>query len=59
MNGRAPGESTNSKNSNNMSYFLREIEKPKIKEDLRGVRTFSYSHGNKNLKLTQASILLF
>jgi hypothetical protein len=42
-----------------MSFFLREIEKPKIKEDLRGVKTYSYSHGNRHLKLTPASILLF
>lgn len=58
MAGRSPGEAKSS-NSNNMSYFLREIEKPKRREDLKGVRTYSYKDGKRNLKLTPASILLF
>jgi hypothetical protein len=31
MAGKAPGESSKSPAANNMSYFLREIEKPKRK----------------------------
>ena len=63
MGGRAPGES-NGKNAskgiaNNMSYFLRDLTKPKRKERLEGVRTHSYSDGDRKLKLTNASILLF
>jgi hypothetical protein len=59
MAGRAPGESSKSTTANNMSYFLREIEKPKRKEGLKGVRTYSYQDGARQLKLTSASILLF
>ena len=63
MGGRAPGESTsNAQNkglANNMSYFLRDLSKPKRKERLKGVRTVSYSDGERELRLTNASILLF
>lgn len=44
---------------NNMSFFLRDYKKPKKQQKLNGVKTFSYSDGNKKLRLTNASILLF
>ena len=55
----APGEGRSASKANNMSYFLREVEKPKRKEQLKGVRTYSYKDGGRELKLTNASILLF
>lgn len=58
MAGKAPGEGK-ANAANNMSYFLREVEKPKRKEGLRGVRTYSYQDGARKLRLTSASILLF
>ncbi len=58
MGGKAPGEGK-ANTANNMSYFLREIERPKRKEGLRGVRTYSYQDGARKLRLTSASILLF
>jgi hypothetical protein len=42
-----------------VGFFLREISKPKRKEELKGVRTYSYNDGAKQLRLTSASILLF
>ena len=59
MAGRAPGEGAKSSNTSNMAYFLREIEKPKRKEELKGVKTYSYKDGARKLRLTSASILLF
>jgi hypothetical protein len=59
MSGLAPGEGRSASKANNMSYFLREVEKPKRKEQLKGVRTYSYKDGGRELKLTNASILLF
>lgn len=61
MQGRAPGENSNNINPvvNSLSFFLRDLSKPKRKEELRGVRTYSYIHDNHPLKLTSASILLF
>jgi hypothetical protein len=56
---KAPGESKSKSKANNMSYFLREVEKPKRKVELKGVRTCSYYDGERSLKLTPASILLF
>jgi hypothetical protein len=35
------------------------VERPRRKEGLRGVRTYSYQDGNRQLRLTSASILLF
>lgn len=58
MAGKAPGEGK-ANAANNMSYFLREVEKPKRKEGLRGVRTYSYQDGARKLRLTSATILLF
>ena len=57
--GRAPGETKGQNTANNMSYFLREVEKPRRKQKLEGVRTYSYQHGDRKLRLTSASILLF
>jgi hypothetical protein len=48
-----------SSKNNDMSYFLRDVSKPKRKENLKGVKFYSYSDGNRKLKLTPASILLF
>jgi hypothetical protein len=59
MAGKSPGETKKANSANNMSYFLREVEKPKRREELKGVRVYSYKDGNRNLKLTAASILLF
>ena len=59
MAGRPPGESSSTSDANNMSYFLREIEKPKRKEELKGVKVYPYKDGERNLRLTSASILLF
>lgn len=59
MMGRAPGENSKSTPANNMSFFLREIEKPKEKRMLEGVRTYSYKDGKRDLNLTMPSILLF
>lgn len=57
--GRAPGENSKNTTANNMSFFLREVERPKRKEELKGVRTYSYKDGPRKLRLTSASILLF
>lgn len=59
MIGRSPGQTKKANSANNMSYFLREVEKPKRREALEGVRVYPYKDGNRNLKLTAASILLF
>ena len=59
MGGSAPGESSKPSKANNMSYFLREVEKPKKRYEMKGVRALSYQDGDRNLKLTPASILLF
>ena len=42
-----------------MSFFLREVEKPKKKHELKGIKTHSYHDGVRKLRLTSASILLF
>ena len=47
------------KKSNDMSYFLRPIEKPKKKVPLQGVRSYTFNNGDRKLSITAATGLLF
>jgi hypothetical protein len=47
------------KKSNDMSYFLRAVEKPKKKIPLQGVKSYVFKNGDRKLSITAATGLLF
>ena len=47
------------KKSNDMSYFLRPVEKPKKKVPLQGVKSYVFKNGDRKLSITAATGLLF
>ncbi len=47
------------KKSNDMSYFLRPVEKPKKKVPLQGVKSYVFKSGDRKLSITAATGLLF
>ena len=55
----AQGENNVEKKSNDMSYFLRPIEKPKKKVPLQGVKSYVFKNGDRKLSITAATGLLF
>lgn len=59
MTSQQLGEKKNERNSNDMNYFLKPIEKAKKKQLLKGVKHYSYKDGLRKLELTSASGLLF